>query len=153
MDRSASRELTLLMATMDPPSAADMLPAKARMTSHAPLAFTAITRSQSSGLASSSKPPWPMPAHTVTVAGTPMRSIVAATARVTWSGSATSHRMSKGSAMSHTTTSAPPSRRRSTTAAPIPDAPPTTTAGPFIVMRSPFGDADGCRKVRRRRTL
>ena len=83
MDLSANRALTLLVATIEPPSLSSIRRASARMTSQTPLALVPTTRSQSSAEASRSNAECPIPAVTVTNDGTPIRSIVSSVASST----------------------------------------------------------------------
>ena len=114
MVRSARRALMLETATNEPAARCScMAPTQARMQSHGPRALTRMTRSNSSGSASVSRPEWPTPAVTVTAVGTPHRMRVTPTASSMASGSRHVAGDVVGALMSQVTAVVPrPGRRR-----------------------------------------
>ena len=73
MSRSASVPLMLDTATIDPPEPASTIArATARNVSHVPVRLMSMTRLQSAGVCSSSRPDAPMPAHATSRSGNPV---------------------------------------------------------------------------------
>ena len=123
-----------------------------RQETNTPLPFTAITRSQSSSLVSTSPPVWTTPALAKRMSSRPNSWTASQTAARTWSARVTStaaaiarwpaaRRRAASSAarsvwVSARTTAAPSRQNRSAVASPIPDAAPVTSAAlPASLMR------------------